>query len=336
MKDRKNSIVVDVGEIEDTCFVVMPFDSLFKIQYERVIRPAIEELGLTCVRGDEIYSKPNVMADIWRSLRRTRLVIAELTGRNANVFYEIGLAHAIGKPIILLTRNEADVPFDLKALRYWYYDVNDPFWGKNLRSSIKQMIEKVLEQSEDSTYLEGISADLKLPDRPQKVNISQQQTDTAIDISGYWKASWEDEYDETVNKNIFGGQYHGFVSIIQKGEELSGIMTTVTENREGAGVVQENFVGQIEGTQVTLNSVSYTFIQRGNIEQYYLDNFNLQVNPNDNTMTGEHYDSMGRGIATFTKQGEKEETRLMSNKTLHQSRAKRASNKSRRSSRAVR
>lgn len=336
MKNHKNSIVVDIGEIEDTCFVVMPFDSLFKIQYERVIRPAIEELGLKCVRGDEIYSKPNVMADIWKCLRRTRLVIAELTGRNANVFYEIGLAHAIGKPIILLTRNENDVPFDLKALRYWYYDVNDPFWGKNLRSSIKQMIENVLEQTEDSIYLEGISLDLKLPDRPKTVNISQQQITKAIDISGFWKASWEDTYEEAVSKEVFAGQYQGFVSIIQKGEELSGIMTTVTEDQKGAGVVQENLTGEIKGTQVTLNSVSYTFIQRGNIGKYYLDNFNLRVNPNDDTMTGEHYDSLGKGEAIFTKQGEKEEAKLMSNKTLHRSRTKRASNKSRPSSRTAR
>ena len=84
----------------------MPFESLFQTQYERVIRPAGEELGLKCVRADEIYSKPQIMADIWRSIRKARLLIAELTSRNANVFYEVGLAHAIGKPILLLTRNE--------------------------------------------------------------------------------------------------------------------------------------------------------------------------------------------------------------------------------------
>jgi hypothetical protein len=332
MKEHKNSIVVDIGEIEDTCFVIMPFDSLFKIQYERVIRPAIEDLGFKCVRGDEIYSKPNIMADIWRCLRSTRLVVAELTGRNANVFYEVGLAHAIGKPIILLTRDENDVPFDLKALRYCYYDINDPFWGKNLRNSIKQMIEKVLEEQGNSTYLEGISLDLKLPDRPKKININQAQAATAIDISGNWNASWEDEYDPEVRRQIFAGQYQGFVSIIQQGEELSGIMTTLTEAQEGAGVVQENLVGQIKGTQVSLNSVSYTFVQRGNIANYYLDNFNLRVNLDDDTMTGEHYDSMGKGPATFTKQKE-DGKQLRSDKLVHRSQAKKAANKSARSSR---
>ena len=117
-----NTVTIEIGNIENFCFIVMPFDSLFQVQYERVIRPAIEELGLICIRADELYSRPQVMADIWKSIRKSRLVIAELTGRNANVFYEIGLAHAIGKPIILLTRNEDDVPFDLKA------GANQPIW----------------------------------------------------------------------------------------------------------------------------------------------------------------------------------------------------------------
>src|ERR1041385_3895652 len=118
MSTHKNSVLVEIGEVENTCFVAMPFNNLFQIQYERVIRPAVEELGLKCIRADEIYLTPQIMADIWNGIRKSRLIIAELTGRNPNVFYEIGLAHAIGKPIILLTRREEDVPFDLKSLRY--------------------------------------------------------------------------------------------------------------------------------------------------------------------------------------------------------------------------
>ncbi len=89
---------------------------IYDTEYKRVIQPAVEATGLECVRGDEIYSKPKITDDIWKSLRAARVVIAELTGRNSNVFYELGLAHAIGKPAIILTRNEEDVPFDLKGL----------------------------------------------------------------------------------------------------------------------------------------------------------------------------------------------------------------------------
>ena len=73
-----------------------------------------------------------IVQDIWHSVRKARLVVAELSGRNPNVMYEIGLAHAIGKPIVLLARSEEDVPFDLRALRYIYYDPNNPLWGTDL------------------------------------------------------------------------------------------------------------------------------------------------------------------------------------------------------------
>jgi len=125
-----NQITIDLGELQNSCFIVMPFDPLYQTEYEKIIHPALLELEIKCIRGDEIYSKQRIMDDIWSSIRSCRLVIAELTGRNPNVLYEVGLAHAIGKPVIILTRNAEDVPFDLKDLRYLYYDTNNPFWGE--------------------------------------------------------------------------------------------------------------------------------------------------------------------------------------------------------------
>src|SRR5215210_6773671 len=140
-----NRIIVELEKVTNTCFVVMPFHALFGSQYERVIRPAIEDTGLECVRGDEIYTEQAIVQDIWRSIRQARVIVAELSGRNPNVMYEIGLAHAIGKPIVLVTRNQEDVPFDLRALRYIYYDPNNPFWGEDLRAELTKVVCKVLE-----------------------------------------------------------------------------------------------------------------------------------------------------------------------------------------------
>ena len=92
---KKPVITIDLEEITNTCFVVMPFHSLFESEYNRVIRPAIEEVGLECVRGDEIYKEQSIVQDIWRSIRSARVIVAELTNRNPNVMYEIGLAHAL-------------------------------------------------------------------------------------------------------------------------------------------------------------------------------------------------------------------------------------------------
>ena len=139
-----NQVIIDLERIDNSCFVVMPFHSLFELEYERVIRPAIEEVGLVCVRGDEIYTDQAIVQDIWKSIRQARVIVAELSGRNPNVMYETGLAHAISKPIIMLTRDQQDVPFDLRSLRYVFYDPNNPFWGDDLRKELTKLLRKIL------------------------------------------------------------------------------------------------------------------------------------------------------------------------------------------------
>lgn len=87
MAEEKNSVTVTVelGELTQSCFVIMPFAGTFNTVYERVIRPAVEEAGLACVRADELFSRPQITHDIWKQIRSCRLVLAELSGRNANV-----------------------------------------------------------------------------------------------------------------------------------------------------------------------------------------------------------------------------------------------------------
>jgi hypothetical protein len=292
MVDNTNSVLVELGEIENICFVLMPFDSLFQTQYERVIRPAVEELGLKCIRGDEIYSKPNIMSDVWKSIRKSRLIIAELTNRNANVFYEIGLAHAIGKPIILLTRNEDDVPFDLKSLRYRYYDVNDPFWGENLRDAIQSMIRNVVEQKSFATYLDGISIDVTVPAPPKKVDVERYEELVPINISGNWKATW---------KGGLAGEHQAVIYITQEGEQLSATMTVSFLREDKMTVIQEILIGSIQGKRVSLNGVSYTYIQQGTSPFYNLDNFTMEMNSDKNRMEGLYYDPEQRGEIIITK-----------------------------------
>jgi len=62
------------------------------------------------------------MADIWEAICAARIIVADCTGRNPNVFYEAGLAHTVGKPVVLLTQNKDDIPFDLRHIRYIDYE----------------------------------------------------------------------------------------------------------------------------------------------------------------------------------------------------------------------
>ncbi|MCR2813045.1 hypothetical protein [Microbacterium sp. zg.Y1084] len=100
----------------------MPFSAEFDIVYE-TIQLAAKDADMTCVRADDIWLDNHVMDDVLSILWRSRVVIADLTGWNANVFYEAGLDHALPRDTILLTQNAADVPFDLESIRYLRYGV---------------------------------------------------------------------------------------------------------------------------------------------------------------------------------------------------------------------
>lgn len=126
---------------EGSCFVLMPFGLPFDRYYERIFVPAIKALDLKPVRGDKEFFLPTpIISDIWKSIRSAKILLADLTGRNANVFYELGLAHAIGKPVILVANTIDDVPFDLRHLRILIYDKNVDNWGAKLRGEIRQAL----------------------------------------------------------------------------------------------------------------------------------------------------------------------------------------------------
>ncbi|HDZ86789.1 MAG TPA: hypothetical protein ENH57_03755, partial [Actinobacteria bacterium] len=93
----------------DTCFVMMPFADPLGAYYEKIYKPAIEKAGLTPMRADnEIFGTGKIMDQIWVGINSAKVLVAELTSRNPNVFYELGLAHALQKPVVLISSNEAD------------------------------------------------------------------------------------------------------------------------------------------------------------------------------------------------------------------------------------
>lgn len=132
-----------------SCFVLMPFKEPFDTYYSAIIEPAILSVHLHPLRGDSLFRPSPIMADVWQMIQDAKVLVAELTERNANVFYELGLAHAIGKPVVLISETIADVPFDLQPLRVLLYDKSDPAWGAalnaNLITSLKETLRDITE-----------------------------------------------------------------------------------------------------------------------------------------------------------------------------------------------
>jgi hypothetical protein len=125
----------DVEQGGSDVFVMMSFDPANSSVY-KTIKETAAPLGVTVRRGDDLFTAHAVMHDIWTQIMKARAVVADCTGRNANVFYEIGIAHTIGKPVVLITQRATDVPFDLRSFRFIRYTLTEAGL-RRLRSALK-------------------------------------------------------------------------------------------------------------------------------------------------------------------------------------------------------
>jgi len=95
-------------------FVLMPFDKKFDDIYKYGIKGAAEKVGAYAERVDEQNFTEGILDRIYNQINKADVIVADMTGRNANVCYEVGYAHALGKIVLLLTQNIDDIPFDFK------------------------------------------------------------------------------------------------------------------------------------------------------------------------------------------------------------------------------
>ena len=102
-------------------FVLMPLDEEFDDIYKFGIKGASEDGGAYAERVDEQIFTEGILERIFNQINKADIIVADMTGRNANVFYEVGYAHALGKIVLLLTQNADDIPFDLKHKQHIVY-----------------------------------------------------------------------------------------------------------------------------------------------------------------------------------------------------------------------
>jgi nucleoside 2-deoxyribosyltransferase len=125
------------------CFVMMPFNSsALEYVYENIVSPIAAQFGV-CERGDDAFGSNVIMSDIVDKMKSCTYAIADLTGKNANVFYELGICHALGKRVLLLAQSVEDVPFDVRHLRVLLYEYSPPGCDRlkaNLLNNLKSMI----------------------------------------------------------------------------------------------------------------------------------------------------------------------------------------------------
>lgn len=123
------------------CFALLPFQDLFLEVYEGAVGPAATSLGLRSLHAGEIFGNREVVEDIWDSICSARLLVVDVTGRNPNVFYELGICHTLGKECIIITQSKDDVPFDIRHRRFIEYG---PDKLVKLKSALRKTMQAIL------------------------------------------------------------------------------------------------------------------------------------------------------------------------------------------------
>lgn len=197
-----------------TCFVISPFGDPFDEYYEKIYKPAIEKADLQAIRADEVYGTGAIIEDIFAQIVSARMVICEATGKNPNVNYELGVAHALQKPAIIVTQSIADVPFDYRHLRVITYDQKKVHWAEELQAAISKTILAVLsdpgramawrpktEQAEEITHDDFQGATLSYSPNPsiatlryrnQFVLLGARAGDVHPGFKGFFQEIYED------------------------------------------------------------------------------------------------------------------------------------------------
>jgi hypothetical protein len=122
-------------------FVLMAFDKKFEDIYKLGIKPACQEAGAYCERVDEQIFQESILQRIYNQIAKADIIVSDMTGRNPNVFYETGYAHALGKRVILLTQDAEDIPFDLKHYPHIVYKGSITTLKDELKRRVRWFIE---------------------------------------------------------------------------------------------------------------------------------------------------------------------------------------------------
>jgi hypothetical protein len=165
---------ISIAQVEVDPKLIMtltPFSKREAATY-RVIQDVCQRFGFRCVRGDEEFVAGEILPHVVDLIVRARLVIANISGRNANVYYELGIAHALGKPTILLSRSLEEVPFDLRAKYVVLFEKGDDL-NERLRDAIARLLAE----------MEPLPSIARSDHEPDKYNLSLEAQRLLIEAS---------------------------------------------------------------------------------------------------------------------------------------------------------
>lgn len=130
---RENDLIVN----ERMVFVLTPLNSMFYDDFI-TIRSAVSDLAFECIRGDEKQFKGDIFPEMLRYIVQSKIIVANINGRNPNVLYELGIAQALDKNVILISKEPHNLPIDVQSQRFLIYSDSEDLY-KKLQIEIKNL-----------------------------------------------------------------------------------------------------------------------------------------------------------------------------------------------------
>ena len=171
----------------------MPFHDPFDFIYTDLLKETCKAHGLEVIRADDLFSTRQILEDIVKGIYTSDLIIADLTENNPNVFYELGIAHGLNKPVQIITQSVDDLPFDISAYRVFTYSMSADKYSKN-KEDFDNLISRLV-TSETTLFGNPLSDFLKKEtpkfkffmndgeEDAEKLGESQESTK---EIKGFW------------------------------------------------------------------------------------------------------------------------------------------------------
>lgn len=177
------------------CFVIMPFGKKKDIDgtevdfdhvYHELIEKAVEELGVDCERCDEIIGSGSIHKKMFRGIFDANVTVVDITSLNPNVFYELGVRHALHKFVTIVIRKNSNlpIPFNINGLNIMGYEIEGDDKLETSRKRIRELVQIGLDkQSTDSIVHEALD-DLKVERKSKVIGTREEKLFQLLNVPG--------------------------------------------------------------------------------------------------------------------------------------------------------
>jgi len=243
---------------ERECFVISPFGEHFDRLFKSCIKKVLEkECKIVCSRSDTPKSSTVIVEDIYKKIAQAKFIIADLTNLNPNVLYELGIAHTMGKRVVMISQDVEKLPFDISAIRVLKYD-DHISEGKKFIKKLKEAIEEISREEWINNpvvrYLPN-SAFRYLTHITELIEIERKSEDEI------WIMTWDlvndlEVYRETIINNLKDGKIYKYIMPDSAEEEMKKLQREIKKSgRELVNKIDWKYVkpSLLESTFVIYN-----------------------------------------------------------------------------------